>query len=221
MADQSFPERLKANLGRWGWLLTLQKLIFGRAARFLGIHIHLVRVRPMAGQPEYPQTPPEIRFKLVDPEDCLRFGGEPELDLDRDFVVAAIERGDLMFGAFDGDSLVSYVWRTATTAPHNDRLWVRVDPPYCYCYKSLTLPPYRGKRISPAAHLFSDVEMASRGFSHRAGFVSVANLSSISMGKYMGSIPIGYAGYISWFGQTWPFRTRSVRKIGFEFYKPA
>jgi hypothetical protein len=175
----------------------------------------------MAGQPDYPKTPPEIRFGIIESKDCLKFSEDPELDLDRDFVAAALERGDLMFGALEGDDLVSYVWRTLTTAPHNDRLWVRAAQPYCYCYKSLTRPAYRGKRISPAAHLFSDVEMAKRGFSHRVGFVSVANLSSLSMGKYMGSRPIGYAGYVKWFGRILTFRTRHIREIGFEFYEPA
>ena len=175
----------------------------------------------MAGQPEYPPTPPEILFRLVDPDDCLRFGGEPELDLDRDFVRAAIERGDLMFGAFDGDSLVSYVWRTTTTAPHNDRLWVRADRPYCYCYKSLTLPPYRGKRISPAAHLFSDVEMASRGFSHRVGFVVRCQSLQHFNGQIHGFHPdrLRRLRRVVWADVA--IQDPAGPKIGFEFYKPA
>ena len=30
--------------------------------------------------------------------------------------------------------------------------------------------------------------------------------------------PIGYAGYVKWFGHVFPFRTKTVRNIGFEFF---
>ena len=59
------------------------------------------------------------------------------------FVRAALARGDVAFGAFDGDQLIAYVWRPFGAAPDADGLWVKVDPPHHYAYKAFTLPAYR------------------------------------------------------------------------------
>ena len=69
-------------------------------------------------------------------------------------------------------------------------------------------------------HLYSDAQMHQRGYTHRAGFVSVTNYASLEMGKHMGVIPIGHAGFCRLFGKTRFFRSRAVRAIGFRFYSP-
>lgn len=173
----------------------------------------------MTAEPAYPETPPQIRFRLVEPDAIVRASADRALMLDPAFVAGAIERGDLMFGAYDGDRLVSYVWRALGSAPHTDTLWVRVEKPYCYAYKSMTRPEYRGQRLSPATHLFSDAQMLARGYTHRAGFVSISNYESLAMGRHMGSLPIGYAGYVHCFGRYFPFRNKGAKNIGFEFYR--
>jgi hypothetical protein len=173
----------------------------------------------MTENPPYPSIPSGITLKLITPEQLLLSTNVPELLLTREFVQAAIDRGDLAFGAFDGPTLVSYVWRTFTSAPHADNLWVRVNKSYCYAFNSFTLPRYRGQRIGPATHIFSDVEMFKLGFANRAGFVAIGNTASLAMGKHMGTKPIGYAGYLKWFGHVYPFRTKAVREIGFEFFE--
>jgi hypothetical protein len=134
-------------------------------------------------------------------------------------VDSAIERGDYAFGVFDDHLLVSYIWRAREAAPHSRNIWVRVRHPYNYAYNSYTRPSYRGRRISPALHLFSDGKMYERGFTNRAGFVAVHNAASLAMGKHMGSKIIGYAGYFDWPGRNISFRTPSVKKIGFEFFE--
>lgn len=175
----------------------------------------------MTDQIELPETPSHIVFRQVPTDAILEACKNPELNLSRMFLDDAIERGDQLFGAFDHDHLVSYLWRTKTAAPHTRRLGVSVEPPYCYAYNSFTLPAYRGKRISPAVHLFSDKVMAQQGFTHRTGFVLVTNLASIAMGKRMGSQPIGYAGYYTCCGRFHHFRTKAVRDIGFRFFELA
>jgi hypothetical protein len=190
-----------------------------RAERYLGIHIHVVRSTAMIENPRYPSIPPDITLRLIPPNELMTHISNPALLLSREFVQSAIDRGDLAFGAFDGPTLVSYVWRTFTSAPHTRNLWVRVTQPHCYAYNSFTLPEFRGQRIAPAIHIFSDVEMFRRGFTNRAGFVAIANSASLAMGKHMGSRAIGYAGYLNWFGRVFPFRTKAVRDIGFEFYE--
>lgn len=173
----------------------------------------------MTAEPAYPETPPQIRIRLVEPDAIVRASADPELMLDRAFVASAIERGDLMFGAYDGDLLVSYLWRALGPAPHTDGLWVRVAKPCCYSYKSLTRPAYRGQRLSPATQLFSDAKMLAHDYTHRAGFIAISNYESLAMGRHMGSRTVGYAGYLNWFGRYFPFRSKGARNIGFEFYR--
>ena len=163
-------------------------------------------------------TMPSLDYRVVTPNELRIACVDKDMDLTREFVERAMARGDIAFGAFDGSKLVSYLWRSTTAAPHGD-LWVRVDEPYCYAYKSFTLPSHRGKRISPDIHLFSDQIMLDHGYQYRAGFVEFSNWASLAMSKHMRSRYVGYAGYAKWFGRNIPFRTKGVKAIGFEFFQ--
>jgi hypothetical protein len=169
----------------------------------------------------FPDVPDGITFRVVQRDEYAKAGYEPELALEPRFLKGAADRGDDMIGAFTGARLISYVWRARGWAPHVDGLRVRVSAPNCYAYKSFTVPAYRGKRISPATHLHSDIAMAREGYTHRVGFVAITNYESLAMGKHMNSRIIGYAGYGRWFGRYFPFRTRGARETGFEFFRPS
>jgi len=204
--------KLKSDIKRLGLIRSLYIRIMRRIGQHLGIHVNIVRSTAMGANAQFPEIPSNISLQLISADRLLKAIENPTLLLSRKFVQAAIDRGDLAFGAFDGPVLVSYIWRTFSHAPHTEKIWVRVPPPYCYAYNSFTLPKYRGLHISPAVHIFSDVEMYKRKFTHRAGFVAVTNSASLAMGKYMGTRRIGYAGYVK-------FRTGAVKQIGFEFFE--
>lgn len=212
---------LRKNADRWGLRRAITNLCVKASARHLGIHLYVVRCRKIPDAPTHPQGNADLVFRLVEPEELLEFSKDPELDMHPDFVADAIARGDLAYGAFDGTKLVSYMWRSIDFAPDADNVWVRIRKPYNYSYKSFTRAAYRGRRISPSVHLFSDNEMRKHGYEYRVGFVGVTNYASLEMGKHMGSLAIGYAGYLAWFGMLFPFRSRPVRDIGFEFFRPA
>jgi hypothetical protein len=205
---------------RWGWPRALFNVLIGVSARYLGIHLYIIRIRPIPTGPVYPATNPDLVFRKISLDELTTASDDPELDLDSDFVAKAIARGDLSFGAFDGPLLVSYIWRSVNSAPDANDVWVRIPKPYNYSYKSYTRPGYRGQRISPVVHLFSDNEMRKLGYDYRIGFVTISNYSSVKMGKHMGSIKIGYAGYLLWFGRLRAFRTQAVKKTGLEFFQP-
>lgn len=213
------PGSLRANIRRWGWLRGLFSSIVTRAARYSGVHIHTVQACLLTENPQYPAAFSEFTFRQIQPAELLKASEDPELDLSRSFVRAAIDRGDLAFGAFAGNELAGYVWRALGSAPHIEGLWVKVDKPYNYTYKAFVHPNYRGRRISPVLHLFSDVAMIGHNYKYRVGFVAVNNFSSLQACKHMGCETIGYAGYLHWFGRYFPFRTRAAGKIGFEFYE--
>jgi len=216
----SNSEIFRSNVDHYGWMRTFFKTAIWGAERYLGIHIFVVRVRPMEHMPSLPCTLPSIDFRLIQKDELLGASSDSELGLDLDFVQSAIERGDLAFGAFDESRLVSYVWRSVKSAPHEKNVWVDVDRPYCYAYKSFTRQSHRGCRLSPSVHLASDAYMFKKGYTHRIGFVSIINFPSLAAGKHMGSNPIGYAGYLSWFGRRLFFATRAVKNTGFEFCEP-
>lgn len=213
-------EALSANADRWGWPRAIANLIVKGAARYLGIHLYCVRVCAIPPDPEYPETMPGLEFRKIETTELLEASDDPELNMNRDFVEAAIRRGDHAFGAFDGSTLVSYIWRARKSAPDTDDVWIKVDAPYNYAYKSLTRKAYRGRRISPVLHLMSDHEMYKLGFRYRLGFVAITNYSSLATGKHIGSRIIGYAGYGAWFGRVFGFRSKAVKATGFEFFQP-
>lgn len=208
---------LKTDAARWGWSRSLLSRIVRLTGSFLGVHIHVVRANAMVDNPKHPSTMPGITYRAIQENELLEVSSDPQLQLSRDFVQAAIERGDIAFGAFDGPILVSYVWRSFGAVPHRKNMWVRVSKPYCYSYKSYTRPSYRGRRISPSVLLYSDAEMLKYGYTYRAGFLEVGNWASLAMGGHMGSHNVGYAGYATCLGRHFSFRTRDVKRIGFEF----
>ena len=212
--------RLRADVERFGWLPSLFARVMRRLQKRLGVHVCRVRVRKLGGVPSPPSLPAGIDLRVLSRDDLLRASVDDTLSLSRDFVEAALERGDMAFGAYDGDQLVSYMWRTLTAAPHVDGLWVRADRPYCYGYKGFTHPDYRGLHLNPAVSLCSDEQFLTLGYTHNIGFIDVHNLSSLATRKYKGNVPIGYAGYVNWFGRCFTFRTPAVKRTGFEFFSP-
>ena len=190
------------------------------AGRYLGIHVFAARARYTSTEISIPNKLPEIEFRQIESDALVSLTEDPELDLDRKFVQAALQRGDLAFGAFDSSLLVAYVWRSMTSAPHTDELWVRVDLPYCYSYKSFSRKGYRGNHIVPTLILYSDREMLNLEYTYRIGFIAVTNFASLAMGDHMDTRTIGYVGYFEWFGRYFPFRTKLVADIGAEFFEP-
>jgi len=212
--------KIKAFAQRWGWPRTVYRAVMDIAGNYLGVHVFLVRGRHVTSHASCPINRPGIELRRIDRDTLMRSTSDPEFDLDQEFVEAALGRGDIAFGAFDESLLVAYTWRTITSAPHSDDVWVRAARPHSYAYKSFTCKRYRGNRILPALILYADDEMNKLGYSHRVGYIAVTNFSSLAVGKYIHSHSIGYAGYLSWFGWFIPFRTGAVARTGFEFFQP-
>ncbi len=211
--------RLRGHAQRWGWWRTVKHAFMRISGRWLGLHVFVVRKRDpdisVSGQCRLPG----LEIRRVAPAELVAAVDDPHLGLDRGFVDDATARGDIAFGAFDGEVIVAYYWRTTTTAPHNGDLWVRVKEPFCYAYKSFTRVDYRGNGIMPAVMLFSDDYMATMGYADRIGFVATTNYSSLALGKHVGARVIGHVAYLRWFGRYAFYRSRAVSDTGFEFYQ--
>jgi hypothetical protein len=213
-------QRLRAEIKRWGWVRVLFRRLMWLLGKYPGLHIYRVNKRPLDGHAGTPDLPDGITLAIVPPGKLLDAAADPALEMEPDFVRAALARGDLAFGAFDGDRLIAYVWRTFTAAPHEEDLWVRVDPPCHYAYNAFTLPPYRGKRIHIALSLLCDKYFIELGYTAEVGFSEISNYPSIAAGEFLGRRRVGFAGYVKCFGRYISFRTPGVKKLGFEFFEP-
>lgn len=210
-------ENLLADIHQWGWKRSALARVMSMLRRYACLRVYRVNARPLsAGRSREPRLPDGIAVRIVAPDELFGAAGDPELDLDRDFVRDALARGDLAFGALEGDRLVGYTWRTFSAAPDRDGLWVRVSRPYQYSYKAFTRPSHRRKRIHVAITFFADAYLLARGYRFEIGYTEISNFSGIGLADFMGRLKIGYAGHVNWFGRCIPFRTPAVRKIGVE-----
>lgn len=212
-------ENLQADATRWGWKRSFLIRVVSALRRCAGLHIYRINVRPLVRQSPEPCLPRGITVRIVPPHDLFKAARDPDLDLSSDFVRDALARGDMAFGAFEGDRLVGYTWRTFTAAPDRDGLWARVRHPYQYSYKAFTRPSHRRRRIHVAITSFADAHLLRRGYRFEVGYMEINNFASIALADFMGRRKIGYAGYVRWFGRSIPFRTPAVKKTGAELFE--
>jgi hypothetical protein len=213
-------ENLRADINRWGWTRSLFIRVMSILRRTIGFRIFRIGVRPLARLSHKQVCPGGIVLRVLQPDELLAASSDPALDLPADFVRRALARGDMAFGAYEGDLLVGYSWRTFTAAPHADGVWAKVERPYFCGYDAFTRKSHRGRRIHAAVALFSDAYLLERGYSAEVGFVDIANFASLNVAKRMGRFRIGYAGHLKWLGHFITFRTPAVKAIGAQLFEP-
>lgn len=115
--------------------------------------------------------------------------------------------------------LRSYTWRSFTTAPHVDGLWVAFERPVRYGYKAFTHPDYRGRHLQDLVSYHTDALSLDRGFRDALSIIEAHNFASIASDKRRGNRIVGWAGYIKAFGPVFPFRSPGARRYTFRFVK--
>ena len=206
--------RLREDIRRWGWGRALLAQATAVTARYTGLRVYRVNLRLLSRSASAPEVSGGMAFRVATSEELTRATGDPELEMRPQFVGDALARGDVAFGAFEGDRLVGYTWRTFAYAPHVDGLWVGVDRPFQYSYKGFTRPSRRGRGIHAAITRFADAYLIEHGYAAEVGFVDVTNFAGLAVADSMGRRKIGYAGHLSWFGRKVSFRTPAVKRIG-------
>ncbi len=213
-------DNLRADVKNWGWMRSLFIRFMSRLGKYAGTHLYRVTVRPLPENCAAPDLPGGFTVRELRRDDLLEAARDPQLDLDADFVEAALTRGDLAFGAFDGARLVSYSWRTFSAASHADGLWFKVDRPYNYAYKGFTRQSHRRMRLHVALTFVADARLRERGYTAEVGFFELSNFASRATARLLGRKGIGYTGYVKWFGTCVPFRSPAVGRIGAGFFRP-
>jgi hypothetical protein len=209
---------LRRDAAHGGWTRVLVARTAAQLQNWLGVHVFRVNFRPTPKDPLKPEPPNGIRLCLLRSEELLEAAADPELDLDPDFIRAAVAQGDVVVGAFEGARLVAYSWSTFVAAPFYEDLWVGVEQPYRYIYKSLTRPSHRARRIYIAIMRFADAYFLDRDCAGEIGFTNIANLASLGSQKSLGRRKVGYTGYMKLFGQCFSFRTPAVKRLGIVIY---
>jgi hypothetical protein len=203
-----------------GWVRTVLAWLLWRLQIWSGIQVFRVNLRPIPADAPPPAPPDGIRLCLLRLDQLLEAAADPELDLGPDFIRDALARGDIAFGAYEGERLVGCSWRTATAAPLAESLWTRIGPRCHHVYKTFVRPSHRGRHIHVAMTRFADRISVERGCPAEIGFVNICNLASLGAAKRLGRPRVGYAGYIVLFGHCIPFRTRGLKKLGIVVFKP-
>jgi hypothetical protein len=204
----------RPDIERYGLLRTAASRVLKLLERYCGVNLWSVHTRPIYPNFEIPlHHANRFTFARLDLDDALAAARDPELDLSADFVRAAFGRGDICVGAYEGDRLVAYVWRTISRAPITDDVAIRLlRSATRYGYKSLVLPAHRGMRLNVSVARFWDHNFLAMGVNEDVGYVALHNLASMrSSLRDPNRRRIGLAGFIRVGGWHWSFRTRRVR----------
>ena len=113
--------------------------------------------------------------------------------------------------------VICATWRAIHRAPHIHQLDVRVPAGWSYGYKAFTKGNFRGKGIYPAiAHAELDT-CSNLGLTRGISITDVGNRASESADGKLGNARVGLAGFVKMGKYRFRFRSRSVRKTGFDF----
>jgi hypothetical protein len=213
-------ENFREDVRRWGLTKSLYLRVMRRLEKYLGFRLFVIHSRPL--DPNAPQDviPDDCSARVLEEQELVQFSRNPDLGLSEDFVAKASARGDVCFGYLERGSLVSYVWVGSKPTPAEVGLWVQFGEGHSYGYKALTLPSHRGRHLQECLTHLSDRWLTSHGYRYNIDYIHTLNLPSIVADRRYGNRPIGYAGYVRWFGRTLAFRTPGVKARGFRFFIP-
>jgi hypothetical protein len=209
---------LRADCARLGLGRMLYRTLMSRLRPWLMLaRLHIREIchdRPI----EFPDD--GIVIRVMTAQDFERACVSSPKLFDPEFVAAARARGDLCLAAYDGERLAAFFWRSFSTAPVAEDLWIRVTPPCRYGYKAFTEVDYRGRHLQQRLTEISDVMGLDRGCTHTVSFVETHNFPSLIAATREEVRLVGYAGYVRLFGRVMPFHSPGARRHGIRFARP-
>ncbi len=213
-------DNLLQDTRRWGLTRSLYVRVMRLLEKVFRFRLFVIHTRPL--DPNAPQDVIRIdcSARVIDEKELVQFSQSPELGLSEDFIAKASARGDVCFGYLERNALVAYTWVGTKPTPAEGGLWVQFGEGYSYGYKALTLPSHRGLHLQETLVHLTDRWQTSRGLRYNIDYIHTLNLPSIAANRRYGNRPIGYAGYIVWFGRTLPFRSCGVKARRFRFFVP-
>jgi hypothetical protein len=162
--------------------LRIYRAFLRRLERWFGISIFFVHRRPLGFTSAVPaDVHRDYEFREVAERELLDFASDESLELPRDGVRAAAQRGDVFFGVLHAGRLIGYRWYSLCgTAPCEKGMTIRyAHPDRAYGYRTFTHPAHRGRRLHLYSVTESDAFLLSRGYNHTVGYIAAHNLSSL------------------------------------------
>jgi hypothetical protein len=211
---------LRQDIRRWGANKALYVRTMRRLEKYLRFRLFVIHTRTLDPNAPRDAIPSGCEARVLDSEELLHFSHDPALGLSSDFVAKAAARRDVCFGYLEQGMLVAYTWVGTQSTPAEEGLWVRFGERYSYGYKALTLASHRGRHLQECLVHLTDRWQTARGLLYNIDYIHTLNLPSIVANRRYGNRPLGYAGYLMWFGRKIPFRTPAVAARGFGFFVP-
>ncbi|MCW8196327.1 hypothetical protein F6455_16150 [Proteobacteria bacterium 005FR1] len=206
----------RALIRQWGFFPFLYDCAMCRLKPWLTLC--QVEVRPLHRESDLaPKLSEGWHVRVATTEELVEAAADPVNDLSPEWVRKAHQRGEICVGVFDGNQIASYVWRAFGPSPHEKGLWVHFGPQHPYSFKAYTRPDYRRRRLQHSASLYLDRWLLERGFTQTIGYIETHNYPSLISSKKRGNRRVGFAGYLTLFGRTIPFRTPGAKRHGFRF----
>ena len=206
---------IQNTLDRWGFA----RWFWSALMRTIRPWFFLARLQRIPLERNHDHAHDDIVIRKATRDELLQAAIELPTEMDPEFIEAALERGDLGTAAFDGDLLVGFIWAAFSQAPHDDGLWVSIEAPYVYGYKSFVREAYRGRRLLSRLAYARDQMCLAQGRFANVGFVETHNFASHRAGLHAGADDIGLVGYVRLFGKSYPFRTPTAARTTFRFYR--
>jgi GNAT superfamily N-acetyltransferase len=193
-----------------------------RAAHLLGRRcgLYLLRVTSRPVHAFSAEAVAEVRCGMVGEAELRRWCADPAMELRLPAVRAALARGDVCIGAWQGEVPVGYQWLAFAAAPHVAGIWVQFDERDCYAYKKLVLPAYRGRRIAALLSAQADDIAAAKGRERVLSLIAVDNTTSWKAARRTRSESVGYVGFLRGFRLSFPFHSDGARDVGMSLFVP-
>ena len=194
--------------------------VMHRLERYAGFHLFVIQSRALNPDPPDDCVPDGCSVRVLTQSELIQFSRNPELSLDRESIVKALARGDVCVGYVDHGELVAYLWGGRAATPAEAGLWVRFGDGYSYGYKALTVPSHQGRHLQERLIHVKDRWLTAHGSRYNINHIRTDNFPSIVADRRYGNRPVGYAGYVKWFGRVWTFHSPAVKARGFRFFAP-
>jgi RimJ/RimL family protein N-acetyltransferase len=194
----------------------LSKLI-ARLRRRLGLHLCVFLTRPFGDAPVPPARHETLRYGVMAEAQLLAACADADLDLNESQVRAALRRGDVCVGVFDGDRVIGYVWYAFQPAPYAAGILVEFDARTRYLYKTWLRPSHRGRGIAPELYVRAEALCPREGRGAGVTIAHVDNTASIRAMERAGWRRVGYAGCLARFGRVLSFSSFGAWTYGFRF----
>ena len=126
-----------------------------------------------------------------------------------EYVDRAIAAGLEVFGAPDGELIVSSLWCSHHPPSLNDEFALEFEGRLAYFYKAFTLPGFRGVGLMSAILRCALESCASRGYRGAVACVDIANRPSWKAFRSAGFKTIATFRFVELFGKHWIYPTAS------------